>query len=49
MAKGEYEKAIDDYFDMVSMISDPSVYYNLALCHLFLKDMNLVGATMKKE
>jgi len=41
MAKGEYEKAIDDYFDMVSIISDPSISYNLALCHLFLKRYEL--------
>ena len=41
MAKGEYEKAIDDYFDMGSIISDPSVSYNLALCHLFLKRYEL--------
>lgn len=41
MAKGEYEKAIDDYFNMVSIISDPSVSYNLALCYLFLKRYEL--------
>ena len=41
MAKGEYEKAIDDYLDMVSIISDPSISYNLALCHLFLKRYEL--------
>jgi len=41
MAKGEYEKAIDDYLDMGSIISDSSVSYNLALCHLFLKRYEL--------
>ena len=41
MAKGEYEKAIDDYFNMVSIISDPSISYNLALCYLFLKRYEL--------
>ena len=41
MAKGEYKKAIDDYMDMGSIISDPSVSYNLALCHLFLKRYEL--------
>lgn len=41
MAKGEYKKAIDDYLDMGSIISDSSVSYNLALCHLFLKRYEL--------
>ena len=41
MAKGEYKKAIDNYLDMGSIISDSSVSYNLALCHLFLKRYEL--------
>ena len=41
MAKGEYLKAIEAYLNMSSAVNDPSISYNLALCHLFLKKYEL--------
>ena len=37
MAKGEYSKAIDEYLSIGTNTNHPSISYNLALCHLFLK------------
>ena len=41
MAKGEYVGAIESYLNISRTMNDPTISYNLALCHLFLKKYEL--------